>query len=379
MSLSMPTEHFEGRPTWVRVDLGRIRANVCRLRQQLSGDQKLMAVVKANGYGHGALAVASAAIEAGADWLGVALAEEGAELRQAGITVPILVLGPSHGPQFRIAAAHRLDLMVFAPEHLVAVSAAVAATGTRARLHLKLDTGMGRVGLAPEELNDSWIADLRNPAWDWVGIATHFASSDSESALATRHQLQRFLNAIEFLRLRDALPPEIHAANSAALLRYPGTHFTLVRAGLALYGLRPYRDAAGLVPALRWESRVVYVKTVPAGFAVGYGATYVTDVPMQLAAVPVGYADGYQRIWSNRSSVLIDGVRRPVVGRVSMDQITVAVPMDAVVRVGDRVTLIGEDGAEAISAEELADLSNSIAYEVVSCIGQRVPRIWIAD
>ena len=364
----------KGRPTEVIVDLSHIQRNTEFLKSLLGPSQRLMAVVKADGYGHGAVAVAKAALRGGAAWLGVALAEEGVELRDAGVTAPILVLGPSHPSQMLLAVDHHIDLTVFDRQHLIWAAQAARRCQTSARIHLKLDTGMGRVGLLAEQLNQMWLEWLRAPELTWIGVSTHFASSDAEDSEATRTQLQRFLDALEFLRAEGALPPEIHAANSAAIMRYPGTHFTLARAGLALYGLKPYAGAKGLEPALRWISQVAYVKEVPAGFAVGYGATYRTPTPQKLLSVPVGYADGYRRAWSNRSQVLIGGCRYPVVGNISMDQITVATPLSAQVAVGDVVTLLGPDGTDAISAEELAQILESISYEVVTGIGKRVPR-----
>ncbi len=362
------------RPTEVIVDLDRIRHNISYLRSRLDARCALMAVVKADGYGHGAVPVARVAIDAGAAWLGVALAEEGEELRQAGIRVPILILGASSREQMEVAVRQRLDVTVFTPEHLATLRTIARGVGIPARLHLKLDTGMGRIGLAAEGLDNAWLTALRARELEWVGVFTHFATSDALESGTVRRQLARFLSALDFLRRRTALPAQIHAANSAALLRYPGTHFTLVRAGLAIYGLKPFAGAEGLQPALSWRSRVVFVKTVPAGFAVGYGHTYVTDRPQKLVTVPVGYADGYRRAWSNSALVIIRGHRHPVVGRVSMDQLTVALPLEDPVAVGDPVTLLGADGRAVVSAEELADRMDSISYEVVTGIGKRVRR-----
>ncbi len=373
------TRASPGRPTEVVVDLTRIEDNAAFLRALLQPGQRLMAVVKADGYGHGAVPVAEAALRGGASWLGVAVSEEGVALRNAGINVPILVLGPSHASQICQAVAYDLDLTIFDHAQLEVLAHAARAHQTRARVHLKLDTGMGRVGLQSDQLDARWVNALRGPDLSWVGISTHFAASDDDDPEPTRRQLSRFLDALEQLRWQGALPPEIHAANSAAVLKYPGTHFTLVRAGLALYGLKPFDSVDGLKPSLAWYSEVVYLKTVPAGFHVGYGGSYTTDRPQQLAAVPVGYADGYRRIWSNRSHVLIRGRRYPVVGRVSMDQITVAVPTEDPVNVGDRVTLLGSDGDGAVPAEELAFLMDSIAYEVVTGVSQRVRRRYRSD
>jgi len=368
-----------GRPTGAVVDVAKITANAAYFKRLLSPSQQLMAVVKADGYGHGGIETAKAAMRGGATWLGVALAEEGIELRKAGISVPILVLGPSHPAQIALAVAHEMDVTIFDWSQIAWAKAAVLTHQKPCRVHLKLDTGMGRIGLPPEQLNEAWVETLKGPDFNWVGLSTHFASSDRNDPEPTKKQLLRFLDAIEWLRGQDALPVQIHAANSAATLRYPGTHLTMVRVGLALYGLKPYPAATKIQAAMSWHSEVVYVKSVPAGFRVGYGATYVTSEPTKLVSVPVGYADGYRRAWSNRSDVLIRGRRHRVVGNISMDQITVAVRDQDPVAVGDQVTLLGCDGDEEISAEELAALMDSIAYEVVTGISKRVPRSYLGD
>lgn len=367
-----------GRPTEAIVDLDRIGHNVTYLKSFLATGVALMAVVKADAYGHGALRVSKAALDAGAEWLGVALAEEAVELREAGIAAPILILGPSHHRQMDWAVRHGVDLTVFDDQHLLWAKMAAKRHRTRARIHLKLDTGMGRVGLISDRLSEAWIEALADPDLHWIGLSTHFSASDTDPG-ATKTQLARFLDAIEYLRGQGALPSEIHAANSAAIMQYPGAHFTMVRAGIAVYGLKPYSQAAGLAPALKWRSEVAYIKVVGQDFAVGYAGTFRTAEAMQLLSVPVGYADGYRRGWSNVSDVLIGGHRYPVAGRVSMDQITVAVPLGIAVRVGDPVVLLGRDGEEEISAEELAGHIDSISYEVVTGIGKRVPRRYRGD
>lgn len=360
-----------GRRTWAEIDGEAIAHNVARLCSHLEPGAKLMAVVKADGYGHGAVPVARTALGAGAAWLGVALAEEGARLRRAGIEAPILVLGGSNREQMAIAAAADLAVTVFDPDHLEAAREVGQVHGRPLRVHLKVDTGMGRIGVIAEQVDERWAECLAGPGVDFEGLFTHFSASDEPDPEPTRRQLGRFLDLIERFRRWGRLPREVHAANSAAVLRFPGTHFTLVRAGIAVYGLPPYPGAPELEPAMRWRSEVLWVKTVPAGFRVGYGGTYETPAPMQLAAVPVGYADGYRRAWGNRAAVAIRGRLYPVVGRVSMDQITVAVPLEDPVRTGDPVDLMGGSGP---SAERLADLADTITYEVVTGISNRVLR-----
>ncbi|MDA8194049.1 MAG: alanine racemase [Thermaerobacter sp.] len=362
------------RPTEAEIDLAAIAHNVRHVRSVVGDGVAVMAVVKADGYGHGAVPVARAALRAGATWLGVATPEEGAALRAAGIVGPILVLGPVVLEQIEWALYHRLDVILFDPG---AVEAAVAAARRFQRplgVHLKIDTGMGRVGLLADRFDASWIDRLNRPEILWRGVMSHLAESDAPSPDPTREQLARFLDILEFIRTRRALPEWLHLANSAAALRYPGTHFNLVRFGIGLYGAKPFPAANGLRPALTLRSRVVFVKRVPAGFFVGYGRTYQTPAECWLAAVPIGYADGYRRGLSGQAEVLIRGRRYPVAGRISMDQLTVAVPASHEVAVGDTVTLIGPDGSEAVTAEELAEKAGTISYEIFTGISQRVPR-----
>ncbi len=362
------------RPTKAIVHLDNIAENVRIIRQNLSVGTEMMAVVKANGYGHGAVPVAQAALKAGASWLGVALAEEGVQLRQAGITAPVLILGQSWDGQIALAVEHGLDLTVFDLDTLRLVESHAKAREMPASVHVKIDTGMGRVGMVPSQWNKDWLDALHNSQWlRWRGLMTHFAESDAPDAEFTRYQLSQFLDVIERTRMAGELPPYLHAANSAAALRYPGTHFNLVRVGIALYGGIVHPQ---LKPGLTWQSQIVYLKKVAAGTPIGYGRTYRTPKPMQIATIPVGYADGYRRDWSNRASVIINRQCYPVVGRVSMDQITVGLPLTAPVRVGDRVLMMGEQGACAMTAMDLAELAHTISYEVLVGIGSRVLRQW---
>ena len=363
------------RPTKVIVHLDNIADNVRLIISRLTPVTQLMAVVKANGYGHGAVAVAKTVLTAGAVWLGVAMAEEGVALREAGITAPILILGQSWEGQIAQAIEHNIDLTVFDMATFDQIAREAARLRKEAWVHIKIDTGMGRVGMPISEWNDEWWHRLNHtPMVKWRGLMTHFAESDAEDSTFTRRQLQNFLDMIESIRRRGSLPSLIHAANSCATLKYPGTHFNLVRVGIALYG---GIDDPELKPGLSWESRVVYLKDVPEGMSIGYGRTYRTVEAMKIAAVPVGYADGYRRQWSNLASVIIEGHCYPVVGRISMDQISVGLPLSAPVRVGDRVTLLGSDGTCTIRATDLAELAQSISYEILTGIGSRVVREWV--
>lgn len=363
------------RGTVAIVDLDAIRANVVHLRQVLEPGGTLMAVVKADAYGHGAVPVARVVLGAGATWLGVATAEEGMALRRAGLAAPILVLGASNPAQADLALQYDLDVTVFEESAWQGVIKAGRAHGHRPKVHLKIDTGMGRVGIAPDDLG-LWADRIRRAPVIWQGLMSHLACADTDAEY-TRFQLAQFLDAIEQLRVRLGwIPPWLHLANSAATLQYPGTHFSLARVGLGLYGAKPYPDANGLKPALALESRVTFVKRVPKGRSIGYGRTYITKAEASIATIAIGYADGFRRAFSNRGAVLIAGCQCPVVGRVSMDQITVLVPSGVQVAPGDRVVLIGNDGTNAVTVEDWAGWAETISYEVLTGISGRVPRVY---
>lgn len=374
----MTTAYARG--TQAFIDLHAIGQNVETFCRAVGPNVAVMAVVKADGYGHGAVAVARHALAHGASWLGVAAAEEGLELREAGLTAPILILGASTEEQVRLAMAGHLDLTVFEDESWGAVVRWAERLGSRPRIHLKVDTGMGRVGTKPDDVLGTWLPRLRDGNVVFQGLMSHLAESDAASDAFTRQQLSCFLDVIEAMRACGTeLPPTIHLANSAAALRYPGTRFNLVRVGIALYGAAPYPGAPPLAPAMRLQTRVTLVKRVPAGSSVGYGRTFRADQDTTIATIAVGYADGYRRIFSNRAWVLIGGRPCPVVGTISMDQTTVAVPDDVSVKVGDPVILLGEAGGERIAAEDLAAWADTISYEIFTGISHRVPRILSTD
>lgn len=339
-----------------------------------------MAVVKANAYGHGAVAVARAAEAAGAAWLGVARPGEALELRAAGLRAPIIVLG--YTPADLAAEAIRQDLTLAVFDHATAAAYAVAAcaVGRPARVHVKLDTGMGRLGLAAED-GLAFVRDLRGLAGLEVdGLFTHFSASDVAGPAPTLAQLARFDAALQALSAAGLRPRWVHAANSAAVLLYPAARYDLVRSGIMLYGLSPSDDAPcppGFTPALAWKASVIQVKTLPPGHGVSYGAEYVTTTDETVAVVPAGYADGYRRVPKNVNEVLVGGQRAPVRGRVCMDQIIVGVSHVPGVRVGDEVVLLGQQGAERLSADDLARRWGTINYDVTSGIMARVERTYI--
>jgi alanine racemase len=357
------------RPTWVDVDLDAVRDNARILKPESA---ELMAVVKANGYGHGGVQVAGAAIDAGASWIGVALVEEGLELRGAGIEAPILVLSEFPPGSEAVALAHRLTPTLFSRGGLERLSA--AARGS-VPVHLKLDTGMHRVGLWPPEEAPAFARRVQEAGLEVEGLFTHFARSE-EDEVTTKEQLARFLESADAVRSAGVSPRLLHAANSGATILHPDSHLDLVRPGIALYGIEPAPGvgaALGLRPALAWRSQVSAVKRLAAGEAMSYGHRYRLERDAWVATVPVGYADGYPRQLTNRGEVLIGGRRCRVAGTVTMDQLMVDCG-DGEVRVGDEVVLIGSQGNETIEADALGRLFGTIGYEIVSRIGERVPR-----
>ncbi len=358
------------RPTVVEVDLGAVRHNVRRLKPSTA---ELMAVVKADGYGHGDVAVARAVLEAGATWLGVALAEEGVGLREAGIDAPILVLSELPRGAEEEALASDLTPTVYSEEGLEAMAQAAGAVGRKAEVHVKIDTGMHRVGLWPPESAPGFCRMVQDAGLEVGGLWTHFACADSDE-VTTRDQLSRFLASVEALRSEGLPTGLLHAANSAATILYPESHLDLVRPGIALYGLAagPGLDA-GLLPAMTLRSEVTLVKRLPAGERLSYGHRYTLERDAWIATVPVGYGDGYPRGLSGAAQVLIRGRRHHVAGTISMDQLLVDCG-DEEVAPGDDVILIGAQGKERITADELAGSIGTIGYEIVTSVSERVPR-----
>lgn len=358
------------RPTWAEVDLSVVRANLKRFRAAVGPKPKLLFVVKANAYGHGAVPCAKAGQEL-ADWFGVSSVEEGLALRQAGIRKPILVLGSLYPfESFLAAAEFRLTPTVASLESARRLVEAADKVGRVLDCHLKIDTGMGRIGVSPAAAGAVAQYLAGQKAVRLSGVYTHMAGAESDPAL-TRAQLLRFEQALAtFPRVPRLLR---HAANSAAALRFARARLDLVRPGGAVYGL-----CSGFPGALSLKSKLVFVKTVPSGATVGYGATYRAKRAARIGTVPVGYADGYSRALSNRGSVLIGGKRCPVVGRVSMDMITVDVTAAPAARVGEDVVLLGSQGGQTIVAEDLAKKCGTISYEVTCALSARVPRVYLS-
>jgi alanine racemase len=364
------------RSTVVVVDLDAIRHNV---RTVLPGRAELMAVVKAGGYGHGAEPVARAAVEAGATWLGVALVEEGVRLRDAGLTAPVLVLTEFPPGSEKEALAAGLTPTVYTDEGVARLTEAASAMGGPVGVHVKVDTGMHRVGVAGEKAL-GLVRRVLEAGLELEGFWTHFATSEDLEDPATDVQLRRFLDAVDQLKAAGIRPRLLHAANSAAVLARPATHLDLVRVGLAMYGLLPGPQLAGsteLRPALSWRTSVTLAKRVAAGEGISYGLRYRPDRESTIATVPVGYADGYSRLLGGRAEVLIRGQRHPVAGTVTMDQLMVDCGDDPVVA-GDDVVLLGRQGDQEITAEEIAGWMGTVNYEIVCMVSERVPREYIS-
>ncbi len=365
------------RPTWLEIDLPSVAANVALLKARLAPATGLMAVVKANAYGHGAVEVSQTALAAGATSLGVALPEEGATLRRAGIGAPILVLGPASPDQAAVVSAASLTQTVYSHASLEAMSKEGVAGGRPVAIQVKVDTGMGRLGVRPDQA----LAFLRRVAHDpgvrLEGVFTHLARADEPDPAPTRRQLA-ILERLRRETARAGIPvPVWHAANSAAAWRFPESHLDLVRVGIAVYGLDPFPGFSGdLRPALTWKTKIAFLKEVEAGTPLSYGALYHTPDRARIATLPVGYADGYARSLTNTGLVLVGGRRVPVVGRVCMDQLLVDVTAVRDVREGDEAVLLGNQGDERITASEMAGWRGTVNYEVVCAISSRVPRTY---
>jgi len=378
---------------WSEIDLSAISHNVRELRRITSSGSQLMAVVKANGYGHGAVEVALAALKNGADCLGVARMDEGLHLRRAGIAAPILILGYTPPEHSETLVAHHLTQAVYTFEAAEALSEAAARLQTRAKVHIKVDTGMGRLGLLPDSPRISLLGKhlpgnaqrviesiSRLPYVEIEGIFTHFATADSQDKTYTLQQLERFLEFLEKLNVHGLEFPLRHAANSAALIDLPETHLNMVRSGISLYGFYPSGEVSkariSLAPAMTLKTRVIHVKMVPAGFHVSYGLTYQTENPTVIATVSAGYADGLNRLLSSRGQMLVRGTRANIVGRICMDLTLLDVGHVPDVQIGDEVVIFGSQGQECIPVEEIAEALNTIHYEIVTSLASRVARVF---
>jgi alanine racemase len=380
-SLNQPTIGTNGvvRPTRVEVDFARLTQNYHAI-QCMVAPRGVMPILKANAYGHGLVEVARLMERLNADILGVAFLEEGILLREQGIRTPILVLGGILGNQVPHFLRYDLTITASSVDKLLQVDEAAQALNVTAKVHLKIDTGMERIGVhyySAENLLDASL-NCRNVLVE--GIFSHFANADQADMTHARLQIERFQEVLHFYKRHSLPPPLRHMANSSAILQLPESYFDLVRPGILLYGVYPSLEVAHTIevqPALSWKSHVVYFKVIQPGHPVGYGSTWQSDHPVRAVTVPVGYGDGYFRSMSGKAQVLINGKRYPVVGRISMDQVVVNIESDSAYN-GDEVTLIGEASpTERITCQDLADWAGTIPYEVLTNINTRVPRVYI--
>jgi alanine racemase len=363
------------------IDVGAVERNCRRIRELLSGDTKLCAVVKAYAYGHGDTWCAKAALAGGADWLAVAAAGEAVELRRHGIEAPLLIMGALTPEDARMALEAPADVVAWEPEFAQYLAATADKSGVTGRVHVKLDSGMGRLGTKdPEQaLAVAKIVDQAEHL-ELVGLMTHFATADEQGDDYFAKQLEIFTGFVK--RFREQYPDVIvHAANSPATFREPASHFDLVRCGVAIYGLDPFQEdpqPRALEPALSLRSYVAAVRRFEAGDSAGYGRRWAASEPTWVGTLPIGYGDGWRRGFTNNADVLIGGRRYPLVGTVSMDNITVDLGPDTGVQPGAPAVLIGTDGKERITVEELAKRIDTINYDITCGLTQRVRRHWSA-
>lgn len=363
------------------IHLDNIRANLLAIRKVI-GERKLLVAVKGNAYGHGAVPVARMAEAAGADWLGVAAVPEAMKLRDAGIHLPILKLSPAFPEEMEAALAATLTLAVCDRDNALALESVCAAQAATATVHLALDTGMARIGVPPEDAPKlaRFLAE-QCPHLHIQGAFTHLPVSDAADPTYTKAQVQRFKGAVAAVEAALGHRLElVHCANSGGVLAHPESLLDLVRPGIMIYGFYPDPGTprtVPLLPGLSFLTRVSFLKRVPAGTSVSYGLTWTTPEATWIGTLPVGYADGFNRLFSNRGRVLVAGRSYPVVGRVCMDQTMVNLGPETTVKVGDEVVLIGRSGAEEITVDEWAQALGTISYEVTCQIGPRVERIYL--
>ncbi|MDR7074896.1 alanine racemase [Fictibacillus barbaricus] len=377
----MDKHHFF-RDTWAEINLDDISKNVQSFKKHLP-DDKIMAVVKANGYGHDAYQTAVTALESGAEYLAVAILDEAIALRKRGISAPILVMNRIRPEYVNLAAENELSITVFHKEWIHEAISYMKETNLTLNLHIKLDTGMGRVGIKDEEelLDMASLID-KSSNLHFEGIFTHFATADEWDSALFDEQTKRFKNQVETLKKRGFAPPLIHCANSAASLRKVKGPFNLVRLGISMYGLAPSMEIKKALPfplaeAFSLHTRLIHVKKLMPGDTVSYGATYTAKEEEWVGTLPIGYADGWQRRLSPGASVLIDGERMPIIGRICMDQCMVRLSNRK--EVGELVTLIGRQEDERIEMDEVAALANTINYEIPCLISSRVPRVFVKN
>jgi alanine racemase len=367
--------------TWVEVDLDRFAANLRAIRARVAPGRDIFLVVKADAYGHGAVEMAAAAASEGVSILGVATLHEGIQLRQAGCVLPIAVLSPLLPGEIRDAVAHRLDPTVCDLAFAGALSEAARVADRPQRVHVEIDTGMGRIGVREDEAEAFIAAVVALPGLRLASVFTHFPDAEAEDLAFSQGQVTRFKALLARLDARGIRPPRVHAANSAGTVNLPGAWFDWVRVGLLAYGHQPPRALAPLPlqPVMSFKSRLVQVRDLPAGVPVSYARTFVTTRPTRTGVVAVGYGHGYSWLLSNRGHMLVRGRRVPILGRVTMDLTMVDLTDVPEAAVGDEVVLFGEQGEASLTLEEVAGGSETIPYEIMCTIGKRVTRIYVSE
>lgn len=374
------TENGIVRPTHVEINLARLTENLQAIRRHVA-PAGVMAILKANAYGHGLVEVARHLTAVGIDYLGVAFLEEGVLLREAGVTAPILVMGGILGNQAPLFLDYDLTVTASSVEKLEQIDRAARQSGRIARVHLKIDTGMERIGVHYYNAGSLVEAALTCTHCQVEGIYSHFASSDAADRSSAQVQLQRFNQVLALCEQQGLRPALRHIANSGGILQLPESHLDMVRAGILLYGVYPSAEVERSVvvrPAMSWKSRVVYFKVVLPGHSVSYGSTWQAEEMTRVVTVPVGYGDGYFRSLSDKGEVVIRGRRYPIIGRICMDQMMVNIGWETAYN-GDEVILLGEMDGQNVTPEELAAWAGTIPYEVLTNINTRVPRIYIRE
>lgn len=375
---------------WAEVDLDAIRGNICEIRRHVDKKTKILGVVKADAYGHGVLEVSKTLIENGADELGVAFIDEAVQLRRFGIDKPILILGHTPLECAKELVEDEIMPSVFHEELAMAVSEEAVRQGKIAKIHIKIDTGMTRVGFRynnTKEIRQETVEAIcrisRLPGIAIDGIFTHFASADEADESYTRYQFGQFCDLIRELEKIGIQIPTKHVCNSAGTIMFPEMHLDMVRPGIILYGLYPSEEVdktkLKLMPAMQLKASITNVKEVEEGTPVSYGRTYYTKKKTKIATIPIGYADGFSRLLSDRAEVIVRGQKSPVIGTICMDQCMVDVSSVNTVSVGDEIILFGTDGALSIPAERIAKQMGTIPYEILCVIGKRIPRVYLHE
>ena len=372
------------RATRAEIDLQAFRHNFQNLRSHISPQTRIMAVIKADAYGHGALPCARVAVECGADYLGAGVIEEGIELRQSGLDAPILILGSIFPDEAEDLVRHDLATIVCTLPLAQALAKEAEKQNKTASVHIKVDTGMNRLGVLPENLPEL-LNQIRNlPNLKIEGVSTHFASADDEVISITQAQLKKFQASLAYLKQDDR--PLIHCSNTSALFKFPESHFDMVRPGLILYGALPSPSLQAVLsekenlspfkPVMQWKSRIILVKSIAKGQPVSYSGSFTTQRGSLIATLPVGYADGLHRSLSNKMDVLIRGKRAPQIGNICMDMTLIDVTEIQDVQAGDEVVLFGKQEGQTITVDEMATKGGTIPYEILCNVGKRVPRIY---